>query len=131
MLDRHARLAMLAQSLALDTLRKRLQEAQEDPTKMLSVSDTSRLLDVAVKLERLSRGEPTALAEMGSSADRPLRVTVEETARKAIEAVLGIDGTAADRVEGESEAAPSDDAPSDLSIIDPFVNLPPTDAPKE
>ncbi|MGD0128270.1 MAG: hypothetical protein ABSF46_23145 [Terriglobia bacterium] len=120
MLKRHARLAMLGQSLVVDTLRKRLQEAQENPTKMLSVSDASRLLDVSVRVERLSRGLPSEVSELGGSADRPVRLSIEQQARRAIENVLGINGPVIERTEpeeGEAEAQP-EAAPD---IPDPFV----------
>lgn len=123
MLDRHARLAMLGQSLALDTLRKRLQEAQEDPTKTLSMADVTRLLDISVRVERLSRGQPTEISELGGAADRPLRMRVEETARRAIENVLGLSAGVAERIE-DAETAPAEAQPEaapDPGVIDPFA----------
>jgi hypothetical protein len=130
MLDRHARLGMLGQSLALDSLRKRLQEAQEDPTKTLSTQDATRLLDVSVKVERLARGEPTLIANMGSSADRPLRMTVQQTAQEAIEGVLGLCAPLIERIEtaeAEGEAQPE----ATPNVPDPFADLPPAEEPTE
>ena len=120
MLERHARLAMLGQSLVVDTLRKLLEEAQQDPTKKLSASDVSRLLEVSVKVERMSRGEPSEISELGGSANRPLRVSVEEMARKAVENALGIGETAAERTEPEeTETEAQPEAAPD--IPDPFA----------
>jgi len=56
MSDRHARLAVVLQQ----KIAQRLQEI--DPSE-LSPADIARWLDVATKLERLSRGEPTEIGK--------------------------------------------------------------------
>ena len=71
----------------------------------LSASDASRLLDVAVKIERLSRGEPTEISELGGSDEHPFRLNIEDRARHAVERALGIsDRGPAERVEAEEAA---------------------------
>ena len=70
MAERHAKLAMAFQQ----RVAQRLQ--QIDPAE-LSPSDMAKWLDIATKLERLSRGEPT---EIGiRKQDNPLQgLTTEE-----------------------------------------------------
>ncbi len=62
MAERHARLAMAFQQ----RIAQRLQEI--DPAE-LSPADMARWLDIATKLERLSRGEPTEIEKQEHSGD--------------------------------------------------------------
>ncbi len=62
MAERHARLAMAFQQ----RVAQRLQEI--DPAE-LSPADMARWLDIATKLERLSRGEPTEIEKQEHSGD--------------------------------------------------------------
>lgn len=96
MMRRHAKIAVLGQNAVVKGIEKLLAEIEQgrrNPT----ASDLSRLLDVAVRVERLARGQPTEISELGSVAERPLRLSLEERARAAIEGALGI-----------SEEAPTD-----------------------
>jgi hypothetical protein len=100
MVVRHGRIAVLGQNLVVKGIEKLLADVEQGK-RDLSASDASRLLDVAVKIERLSRGEPTEISELGGSDDHPIKISVEERARQAVERVLGIaDRSAAERVEG-------------------------------
>jgi hypothetical protein len=99
MVSRHAKIAVLSQNLVVKGIEKMLGQIEQGE-KELSASAASRLLDVAVKVERLSRGEPTEISELGGSDEHPVRVNIEERARQAIERVLGItDRGPAERVE--------------------------------
>jgi hypothetical protein len=99
MVSRHAKIAVLGQNLVVKGIEKLLRLIEEGERE-LSASDASRLLDVAVKVERLSRGEPTEISELGGSDEHPVRVNIEERARQAVERVLGItDRGPAERVE--------------------------------
>src|SRR5439155_5828340 len=57
MVSRHARIAVLGQNLVVKGMEKLVADVEQGK-RDLSASDASRLLDVAVKIERLSRGEP-------------------------------------------------------------------------
>jgi len=109
MLTRHGKIAVLGQSLVVKGIEKLIADVNQG-RRCLSASDASRLLDVAVKIERLSRGEPTEISELGGSDEHPIRVSVEERARQAVERVLGIadhsttDSSAAERNEAEESA---------------------------
>jgi len=103
MLTRQWKIAVLGQNLVVKGIEKLLADVEQGK-RDLSASDASRLLDVAVKIERLSRGEPTEIAELGGSDEHPVRVNIEDRARQAVESALGItDRGPAERVEpGES-----------------------------
>jgi len=114
MMRRHAKIAVLGQNAVVKGIEKLLAEIEHgkrNPT----ASDLSRLLDVAVRVERLSRGQPTEISELGSVADRPLRVSLEERARAAIEGALGIteesptSRTEPDGAEAEAAQTPGGD----------------------
>ena len=99
MLTRHGKIAVLGQNLVVKGIEKLLADVEQGK-RDLSASDASRLLDVAVKIERLSRGEPTEISELGGSDDHPIKVSVEDRARQAVERALGItDRGPAERVE--------------------------------
>jgi hypothetical protein len=89
MVSRHAKIAVLSQNLVVKGIEKLVSEVEQGK-RDLSASDASRLLDVAVKIERLSRGEPTEISELGGSDERPIRVNIEDRARQAVESALGI-----------------------------------------
>ena len=126
MAKRHASIAVLGQTLVVSSLQRILDEMQLDPGKKLSASDLSRLLDVSVRVERMSRGEASEITEVGGSPGRPLLVSVEEVARKAIENVLGLSGGLTERIEDDegTEPAPADATPA---VIDPLAD---PEAPK-
>jgi hypothetical protein len=104
MLTRHGKIAVLGQNLVVKGIEKLLADVEQGK-RDLSASDASRLLDVAVKIERLSRGEPTEISELGGSDEHPVKISIEDRARQAVERVLGIadhsttDSGAAERVE--------------------------------
>jgi len=99
MLTRHGKIAVLGQNLVVKGIEKLLADVEQGK-RDLSASDASRLLDVAVKIERLSRGEPTEISELGGSDEHPIKVNLEDRARQAVERALGItDRGPAERVE--------------------------------
>jgi hypothetical protein len=69
MVKRHAKIAVLGQNLVVKGIEKLIAET-ENGRRSVTASDLSRLLDVAVKVERLSRGEPTEISELGASEER-------------------------------------------------------------
>ena len=104
MLTRHGKIAVLGQNLVVKGIEKLLADVEQGK-RDLSASDASRLLDVAVKIERLSRGEPTEISELGGSDNHPIKVSVEDRARQAVERALGItDQGPSERVEPEDAA---------------------------
>jgi hypothetical protein len=60
MRERHAKIAVLGQNIAVKGLEKLLAKVQ-DGEQAVSPADLTRLLDTSVKVERLSRGEPTEI----------------------------------------------------------------------
>jgi len=99
MLTRHGKIAVLGQNLVVKGIEKLLADVEQGK-RDLSASDASRLLDVAVKIERLSRGEPTEISELGGSDEHPIKVNLDDRARQAVERALGItDRGPAERVE--------------------------------
>jgi hypothetical protein len=104
MLTRHGKIAVLGQNLVVKGIEKLLADVEQGK-RDLSASDASRLLDVAVKIERLSRGEPTEISELGGSNEHPVRLNIEARARQAVEHALGItDQSPTERVEPEDAA---------------------------
>jgi len=104
MLTRHGKIAVLGQNLVVKGIEKLLADVEQGK-RDLSASDASRLLDVAVKIERLSRGEPTEISELGGSDEHPIRVNIDDRARQAVERALGIsDRSPAERVETPAAA---------------------------
>jgi len=104
MLTRHGKIAVLGQNLVVKGIEKLLADVEQGK-RDLSASDASRLLDVAVKIERLSRGEPTEISELGGSDEHPVRLNIEARARQAVEHALGItDQSPTERVEPEDAA---------------------------
>jgi hypothetical protein len=111
MLSRHAKIAVLGQNLVVKGIEKLVADVEQGK-RDLTASDASRLLDVVVKIERLSRGEPTEISELGGSDEHPVRVNIEDRARQAVERALGIADHAADRGASErNEAEESADVP--------------------
>jgi len=99
MVTRHAKIAVLSQNLVVKGIEKLVADVEQGK-RDLTASDASRLLDVAVRIERLSRGEPTEISELGGSDEHPVRVNIEDRARQAVERALGItDRGPAERVE--------------------------------
>ena len=60
MRKRHAKIAVLGQNIAVKGLEKLLASVQEDE-KAVAPAVLTRLFDTSVKVERLSRGEPTEI----------------------------------------------------------------------
>jgi hypothetical protein len=60
MRDRHAKMAVLAQNIAVEGLKNLLAKVQ-DGEQGVAPADLTRLLDTGVRVERLSRGEPTEI----------------------------------------------------------------------
>lgn len=58
MMERHAKVAMLGQSLLLKGLESKIAKVQQEG-ETISAGDLARLMDVTVKVERLARGEAT------------------------------------------------------------------------
>jgi len=128
MAKRHASIAVLGQNLVVSSLQRTVEELTQNPEKKLSIRDVTHLLDIAVKVERLARGEPTEISELEGSAARPLRLTVEEIAREAIENVLGLSSAVTERIEGEDGEAEETPAgaqpePDPNGVFDPFADL--------
>jgi hypothetical protein len=113
MLTRHGKIAVLGQNLVVKGIEKLLADVEQGK-RDLSASDASRLLDVAVKIERLSRGEPTEISELGGSDNHPIKVSVEDRARQAVERALGI----TDRGPAERDETP--EAADIPSLPDPL-----------
>jgi hypothetical protein len=101
MAKRHAKIAILGQTLVVKSTEKLIAEV-EDGSRRATASDISRLLDVSVRVERLARGEPTEISELGGSEERPLKLSIEERARQAVKRALGIGSSPPERVELES-----------------------------
>src|ERR1017187_5116383 len=68
---RHAKMGMLAQTLALRKLEKALNGIEKDPDGM-SAPDAARILDIGVKVERLARGESTKSHEVSGPSGGPI-----------------------------------------------------------
>src|SRR5437773_8905420 len=100
MATRHAKIAVLGQNLVVKGIEKLVADVEQGK-RDLTASDASRLLDVAVKIERLSRGEPTEISELGGSDERPIRVNLEDRARQAVETALGITDRSEERRVGK------------------------------
>src|SRR5437762_9550358 len=66
MVKRHAKIAVLGQNLVVKGMEQLIAEI-EDGSRRATPSDLSRLLEVAVRVERLSRGEPTEISELAGS----------------------------------------------------------------
>jgi hypothetical protein len=104
MMKRHAKIAVLGENVVVKGMEKLLAEIEQG-SRSPTASDLGRLLDVAVRVERLSRGEPTEISELGGSDEHPVRVNIEERARLAVERALGItDQGPVERVEAEEAA---------------------------
>ena len=90
--DRHAKIAILGQNVAvkgIENLLAKVQTGQQD----LGPSELARLVDVSVKVERLARGESTDIHESVGPGGGPVKLSiesVEQKAREAIEKSLGI-----------------------------------------
>jgi hypothetical protein len=74
MLTRHGKIAVLGQNLVVKGIEKLLADVERGK-RDLSASDASRLLDVAVKIERLSRGESTENHEVSGPGGGPIEIT--------------------------------------------------------
>jgi hypothetical protein len=106
--DRHAKIAILGQNVAVKGIEKLLAKVQAG-RQNLGPSELARLVEVSVKVERLARGESTDIHESVGPGGGPVRLSiesVEQKAREAIEQSLGIsDRSAAERAEADTDAA--------------------------
>ncbi|MBC7340903.1 MAG: hypothetical protein H5U02_00355 [Clostridia bacterium] len=84
MVDRHARAAVAFQQRVLERL------AELDPSE-LSPGDLVKWFDVAVKVERLSRGEPTEIGKQEVTLPPILEVVLDEEEKGADQAASGAD----------------------------------------
>ena len=72
---RHAKMGMLAQTLALRKLEKALNRIEQDEDG-ISAPDAARILDVGVKVERQARGESTESHELAGPGGGALELKV-------------------------------------------------------
>jgi hypothetical protein len=87
MLSRHAKIAVLVQSLAVKATEKLIAQVEQGNGD-LTASEVSRLLDVGVKVERLSRAEPAQMPELEQPGEQPARGNIEDRAREGDGQVL-------------------------------------------
>jgi hypothetical protein len=81
---RHAKIAVLGQNVVVKGIEKLLADLEQgnrNPT----ASDLGRLLDVAVRVERLARGEPSDSHEVAGPDHGPVKLSLEETLRQIAE----------------------------------------------
>lgn len=81
MRKRHAAVANM-------TLGKAAERLRTAPTETLSIADAARLLDLAVKVERMARGEPDRVSQVQGPDGSPIQVQVDQTTVEALEARL-------------------------------------------
>ena len=105
--DRHAKIAILGQNVAVKGIEQLLANVQTGQQN-LNPSELARLVDVSVKVERLARGESTDIHESVGPGGGPVQLTIQnvaDRAREAIEESLGITNRGPDeRVEAEEAA---------------------------
>ena len=97
MSKRHAKIAMLGQSILVKGMEELLAKVQSGEHN-LAPAELARLMDVSVKVERLARGESTDIHEAVGPGGGPVRLeqqitirNIEEKARQAIKESLGLD----------------------------------------
>ena len=73
MLERHARIAMLAQNVLVKGLENLLRHVQEQDG-AIKAGDLARLLETSVKVERLAKGEPTDVQENVGPGGGPIQI---------------------------------------------------------
>ena len=111
MSKRHAKIAMLGQSILVKGMEELLAKVQNGEHN-LAPAELARLMDVSVKVERLARGESTAIHEAVGPGGGPVRLeqqimirNIEEKARQAIKESLGLDDRGpTERTETDAEA---------------------------
>lgn len=105
--DRHAKIALLGQNIAVKALENLLSKVQEGQN-AVAPGDITRLLDTSVKVERRARGESTDIQASVGPGGGPVQLSIQnvaDRAREAIEQSLGIaDRSAAERTEADPEA---------------------------
>ena len=74
MRKRHAKIAVLGQNIAVKGLEKLLAKVQDDE-QPVAPADLTRLLDTSVKVERLSRGEPTEIEKSEHTGSLDIEAT--------------------------------------------------------
>jgi hypothetical protein len=98
MAERHARLAMLMQSAAIDQTRKWLEEVQASEKPVWTPDQLNRIMATSVQIERVARGEPSEIirkeGEAGAMTDTS-KWTVEDFRTRMVELF---------RVTGKTEA---------------------------
>jgi hypothetical protein len=94
MRERHAKMAVLGQSIAVKGLENLLAKVQGGD-QAVAPGDLTRLLDTSVKVERQSRGESTDSHEVSGPSGGPVKLDLQETLKR-IDEVYGLkteDGT--------------------------------------
>ena len=101
MRKRHAKMGVLGQSVAIKALENLLNKVQAGGE--VSAGDAGRLLDTAVKVERLARGEPTDSHEVSGPSGGPVKLDLQQTLKR-IDEVYGLkteDGAGESRGPGD------------------------------
>jgi hypothetical protein len=88
MRKRHAKVGVLAQSIAIEGLKNLLAKVQGGD-QAVAPTDLTRLLDTGVKVERLSRGEPTDSHELSGAGGGPVKLDLIQTLKR-IDEVYGL-----------------------------------------
>jgi hypothetical protein len=83
--DRHAKVALLGLNVAVKGLETLLTKVQSGEG-TVAPGDLTRLLDTAVRVERLARGESTDSHEVSGPEGGPVRLSAEEVLRRINEA---------------------------------------------
>jgi len=107
MRKRHAKMAILAQNIAVEGLKNLLTKVQGGE-QGVAPADLTRLLEVGVKVERLSRGEPTDSHEVSGPSGGPVKLDLGETLKR-IDEVYGLkseDGAGKTRGPGDGSGTP-------------------------
>jgi hypothetical protein len=107
MRKRHAKMAILAQNIAVEGLKNLLTKVQGGE-QGVAPADLTRLLDTGAKLERLSRGDPTDSHEVSGPSGGPVKLDLGETLKR-IDEVYGLkseDGAGKTRGPGDGSGTP-------------------------
>lgn len=88
MLDRHAKVALLGMNVAVKGLETLLTKVQSGEA-TVAPGDLTRRLDTSVKVERLSRGEPTDSHEVSGPSGGPVKLDLAQTLKR-IDEVYGL-----------------------------------------
>jgi hypothetical protein len=118
MAERHARLAMLMQSAAIDQTRKWLEEVQASDKPIWTPDQLNRIMATSVQIERVARGEPSEIirkeGEGGAMQADTSKWTVEDFRARMVELF---------RVTGKTEAEARTLAAQLLGLEEPAARL--------